>query len=178
MTGAELIAHTKLSVEGGASKEGRMTGAELIAHTKLSVEGGASKKGRMTGAELIAHTKLSVEGGASKPRMTGPEMEARCALMVEEFANKNPLLFRVANGKLKQGQQWTLSYRETATKRLYTFSNGIETIKGKRNFEDHLIKNYKSWDLTEDGKSALEKLTSNRAGKDERNARNAKKKAA
>ncbi len=155
-----------------------MTGAKLIAHTKLSVEGGASEAGRMTGAKLIAHTNASVEGGGSKPRMTGPEREAYCAMMAEEFANKNPLLFRVANGKLKQGPQWTVSTRKKGNALIYTFSNGIETIEGKRRFEDYLLKNYNSWDLTDDGKSALEEMTSKRAGNDKINARDAKKKAA
>jgi hypothetical protein len=139
------------------------------------------KEGRMTGAKLIAHTKLSVEGGASKPRLTGPELEAYCAMMAEEFAEKNALLFRVANGKLKQGPQWAVSFRYKGTQRLYTFSNGIETIESKRRFEDYLLKNYNSWDLTDDGKSALEEMRSNRAINDKRNdkrkATNAKKKA-
>jgi hypothetical protein len=112
-------------------------------------------------------------------RFSGDDREAHSAKMASGYAEKNALLFRVANGKLKQGPQWTLSYREAGNARLYTFSNGIETIEGKRRFEDHLLKNYNSWDLTEDGKSALEEMTSNRAGNDKRKAaRDAKKKAA
>jgi hypothetical protein len=148
-------------------------------HKVLCVIGGGSEAGRMTGTKKKDHMKAIADGGGSKPRMTGPELEAYCAMLAEEFANRNALLFRVANGKLKQGPQWAVSYRVAGTQRLITFSNGIETIKGKRNFEDHLLKNYNSCDLTEDGKSALEEMTSNRAGNDKiKAARDAKKKAA
>jgi hypothetical protein len=87
---------------------------------------------------------------------------------------RNALLFQLANGTL-DGPKWTLSCSQSGNAVLYTISNGIRVIKGKRNFEAYLLENYTPDMLTDDGKSALKAIQKKR---DENDKNNAKKKAA
>jgi hypothetical protein len=83
------------------------------------------------------------------------QAESSLCRVAEGFAKKNALIFQLANGKLNQGPKWTLSCYYVGSSVKYTFSHGIDApIKGKRNFEAYLLKNYKPEMLTEEGKSA------------------------
>jgi len=123
------------------------------------------------GTAKDAHTKRCMKGDAG----------IHIANMVMGHEKKNALLLQLANGKLKQGHEWTesCSYHNNRGRRCvtYTFTNGIDDpIKGKGAFEAYLLKSYMSEELTEDGKSALAAMQKKRDENDKRNDMCAKKK--
>jgi hypothetical protein len=171
--------HVTKIVKGGGSTKGRMPeGQAKDDHvTKIVEKKGGSTKGRMTeGQAKDDHVEAGVEKGASKKGpMTDADLDAHCAAIAEGLKKANALLFRVANGTLKQGPKWTVSCHYKGTNGsgvIYTFINGSgDSIKGKRNFEEYLIKNFVSEQLTEDGKSALEAMMKKRVTKDTKKAK-------
>jgi hypothetical protein len=95
------------------------------------------------------------------------------AKMEVGWEEKNALLLQLANGKLKQGHEWTESCRKKGNATIYTFTNGKGVmIEGKRAFEAYLLKSYMSEELTKDGKSAYAAIKKKR---EENNKKNAKK---
>jgi len=183
--------HYNRTVKGGGCERGRMVGTKRDEHHQLCVDGGGSERGRMVGTKRDEHHQLCVDGGGSElGRMAdGPDKNAhteKCmrgdavthiAKMVAGHEKMNALLLQLANGKLKQGHEWTESCRKDGNAVYYTFSNGNdEPIEGKRAFEEYLLKSYKIDELTEDGKSAYAAMNKKREAKNKKNAKNAKRK--
>ena len=106
------------------------------------------------------HYKKCVEkGGTSRGQMDKTQYDSMRARQVEGFDKKNALLLQLANGKLDQEHEWTVSCRKSGNNVKYTFANKNEDpIKGKRAFEAYLLEKYESEELTEDGKSALAEM--------------------
>jgi hypothetical protein len=178
--------HYRLCVEKGGCERGRMVGTKLDEHYQLSVAGGGSEEGRMVGTKRDEHYQSCLAGGGSEEgRMAdGPDKNAhteKCmkgdavthiAKVVAGHEKKNALLLQLANGKLKQGHEWTESCRMVGNAVIYTFSNrNDEPIEGKRAFEEYLLKSYKLDELTEDGKSAYAAMKKKREAMNKRNAK-------
>jgi len=153
-------------------------------HYKLCVMLGGSERGRMAeGTAKKNHVaKIVAKGGSERGRMAEgtakEEHAARCeANMAVGYEEKNALLLQLANGKLKQGHEWTESCRKKGNAFIYTFTNGNGvTIEGKRAFEAHLLKSYVPEEHTEDGKSAYAAMKKKREENNKKNAIAAKKK--
>lgn len=109
--------------------------------------------------------------------MAGTELEDHRAITVEGIQKADDLMFRLANGKKNQEHKWTVSCYYFGRNIRYTYTNrSYNPITGKGNFEDWLLKNYVSDELTKDGKLALVEMKKNRAKKDKKNRQNANKK--
>ena len=149
-------------------------------HYNRSVAGGGSERGRMEEGstkkkEHVA--KIEAKGGSVAGRMAGTVLEDHRAKQAEGFKKSSELLFRLANGKKDQVHKWTVTSRYYTTSSIHTFSNGFDDqIKGIGKFKEHLLKNYVSDELTEDGKSALAEMKKNCIAREKARARSVRKK--
>jgi hypothetical protein len=173
--------HYNRSVNGGACKRGRMAegSTKKKEHVAKIVAKNGSKLGRMAeGTDKEEHVAKGVaKGGTPKGPMIGTKLADHRAKTIEGVKKANTVLFRLANGKKDQEHKWTVSSHLKGNAVIYTFSNGNdEPITGKGKFEDWLLKNYLSEDLTEDGKLALVEMKKRRIEKDKEMAKYARKK--
>jgi len=165
--GSAKDAHLEKCVKGGGSERGHMAeGTAKDEFVAKCVAKGAIEAGRMVGTKRDEHTKKCMKGDA----------DIHFAKVAAGHEKKNALLLQLANGKLKQGNEW----RNPAARRellLNTFSNGNDDpIEGKRAFVEHLLKSYTLEELTEEGKSAYVVMKKKHEEMNKRNARNAQKK--
>jgi hypothetical protein len=203
MVGTKRDEHHQLCVDGGGSERGAMVGTKRDEHHQLCVDGGGSERGRMAeGSAKEEHVeKCEAKNGSKRGRMAegsakeehvekceakngsklgpmiGSELADHRAKLAEGFKKSSARLFRLANGKKDQVHKWAVTSRYYTTTSIHTFTNGFDDpIKSIRAFEDYLVNNYESEDLTEDGKLALAEMKKNRAKKDKANSRAANKK--
>jgi hypothetical protein len=172
------LAHKKRCV-GDGSCLGAMAEGPAKEHVAKIVAKGGSKLGRMAeGSAKKKHVaKCEAKGGTKAGRMAGTELEDHRAITVEGIQKADDLMFRLANGKKNQEHKWTVSCYYFGRNIRYTYTNrSYNPITGKGNFEDWLLKNYVSDELTKDGKLALVEMKKNRAKKDKKNRQNANKK--
>jgi hypothetical protein len=199
-------AHEKKIVDGGGCERGRMAEgstkkkehvAKIVAKNGCKLgrmaEGSAKKKEHVAKCEAKGGSKLGcmaegsakkkhvakivAKGGHPKGPMIGTELVDHRAKQAEGFKKSSTLLFRLANGKKDQEHKWAVTSHYNTTTCLHTFTNGFDDpIKSIRAFEDYLVDNYESEDLTEDGKLALAETIKKRDKNDKMKAKYDRKK--